>query len=200
MKVVKVKAAVVVLTLMLCGAYAGVAGNVVFAQPTSQPTSVPTKTTSTAAPSTKAPVVSGKVVLTDQKDAADKEVIDQKEDTQKWWQNLLVTVISTVLTIATPVLSLLLVILLRRWNIKVELDKVQHFAKAGKDYAEQFARNKLKEGKKLAAPEVAKIALDKGRELSEGKLAPWAADKLSDWIEAKVGSDNKDKPVNGVVA
>lgn len=145
-----------------------------------------------------APAVESKAEVT-KTEAVKVEV--KTEDTQKWWQNLLVTVISTVLTIATPVLSLLLVILLRRWNIKVELDKVKAFAEAGKNYAEQYARNKLKEGKALDAPEVAKIALEKGRELSQGKLAPWAAAKLTDWIEAKVGEDNKDKPVaNGTPA
>jgi len=116
-------------------------------------------------------------------------------ETQSWWQHLLVTIISTVGAIAVPVLSLLLVILLKRWNIKIELDKVQAIAKAAKDFGEQKARSALKDGKPLAGPEVAKIALEKGREMALGKLAGWATAQLENYIEAQCGADNKDKPI-----
>lgn len=183
---------IMVFTLLLVAI--GLAGPT-FAAPDAAPTTQPAAKVETKAtpPATEvASKVDGKV------EVAPKKVVVKAEattETQSWWQNLLVSVIKIVGAIAVPVLSTLLIILLKRWNIKVEYEKVEFVAGKAKNYAEQFARNKLKEGKPLNAPEVAKIALVKGRELGEGKIASWAAKLLVDLIEAKCGEDNKDKPV-----
>lgn len=117
--------------------------------------------------------------------------------TQEWWQHLLVTVISTIGTVAVPVLSTLLVVLLRRWNIRVEYEKAEWFAKQGKNYAEQMARNALKDGKRVDINKTSQLALEYSRDLARGKLAPWAAKELSGLIEAQLGQDNHAKPKPG---
>lgn len=124
-------------------------------------------------------------------------------DKQAWWQHLLFTLITTAGAIAVPVLTTLLVVLLRRWNVKVEYEKAEWIAKQGKNFAEQKARVALKEGQAVDSSETSKSALEFSRSLAAGKLAPWAAGKLSGLIEASLGEDNKskdkpaDKPAEG---
>lgn len=124
----------------------------------------------------------------------------EKEKKQAWWQHLVFTVITTTGTIAVPVLSTLLVVLLRRWNIKVEYEKAEWVAKQGKNYAEQLARNALKEGYTVNNSDTSKTALKYSRELAAGKLAPWAARELAGLIEASLGEDNRAKEKPGPVA
>jgi len=149
------------------------------AQPTTQPALQPT--TPTSQPVTK----------TVAKEAPKK--IDT-QDLQAWWQHLVITVISTTGAVAVPVLTTLLIVLLRRWNIKLEYQKAEWFAIQGKNYAEQMARNVLREGRAVDTSESAKLALRYSRELATGKLAPWASKELAGLIEARLGADNQYKP------
>lgn len=164
-----------------------------YAQPTTQPVSPATKVEAkTTPPATMVPAkVAGEVTVA----PVEVKAEEKTEDMQSWWQHLLITLISIFGTIAVPVLSTLAILLLKRWNIKVEYDKAEWVANKAKDYAEQKARVALKDGKPLNAEGIKKVALEKGRELGEGNLAPWVAKFLTDLIEAKLGSDNKDKPV-----
>jgi len=107
--------------------------------------------------------------------------------TQAWWQNLLVTVIQIVGAIATPVLSLLLISLLRRWNIKVEQQKAEWVLGKAVGFGEQKLKTLLKDGKEVVGNEIAKEALGLAERLGKGKLAPWAKKELMDLIEAKLG-------------
>lgn len=110
------------------------------------------------------------------------------EDTQKWWQGLVVTVIEGVVAIALPILSILLMSLIRKWNLKIEQDKVDWVLKKALGFAEQKAKVALKDGKPMEGPEIAKAAVEHGTALLEKYgLAKKFGEWLADGIEAKLG-------------
>lgn len=110
------------------------------------------------------------------------------KDTQKWWQGLAVTAIEGVVAIALPILSVLLMSLIRKWNLKIEQDKVDWALTKAVGFAEQKAKVALKDGKPMEGPELAKIAVDYGTKLLEKyKLASKFGGWLADGIEAKLG-------------
>lgn len=113
---------------------------------------------------------------------------------QSWWQHLILTIVTTFSAVAVPVLTTLLIVFIRRWNIKVEYDKAEWVARQGANYAEQIARNHLRGGQPLRGDKVLTIALEQSRKLATGTLAPWATNALQELIEAKLGDDNRDKP------
>jgi len=109
-------------------------------------------------------------------------------DTQQWWQNLLVQIISFVAAVATPVLSVLAISLLRKWGVKLEREKVEWIASKAIGYGEQKAKNALKDGKPLEGPEIMKMALHQAAQLAEGyKADKKLAAYLENLIEAKLG-------------
>jgi hypothetical protein len=120
---------------------------------------------------------------------------------QKWWQNLLLIVISGILTIATPILSVLAMSLLKKWNIKVEQQKVDWVLEKAIGYGDQFAKNKLKAGQPVTGPEIMKVALEHGDKLAV-QYAPHLGAYLAELIEAKLGQQGMDannlrNPSNG---
>lgn len=127
--------------------------------------------------------------------------VKPEEAGQKWWQNLLLIIISGILTIATPILSVLAMSLLKKWNIKVEQQKVDWVLEKAIGYGDQFAKNKLKAGQPVTGPEILKVALEHGGKLAE-QYAPKLGSYLSDLIEAKLGQQGMDannlrNPTNG---
>lgn len=152
---------------------------------------LPTKTavtTPAAAPaaSQPAPAPTAAPVAT----APEKAAEAPAQDTQKWWQGLLVTAIEAVAAIVTPILSILLIVLLKKWNLKIEQDRVDWALSKAIGFAEQKAKVALKDGKPMEGPEIAKIAVEHGTKLLEQhKLASKFGDWLADGIEAKLGEN-----------
>ena len=123
-----------------------------------------------------------------------KEEAATTAETQAWWQGILVLVIQFVAAVATPVLSMLLIMGLRKWNIKLEQDKVEWALGKAVGYGEQAAKKALKDGKPLEGPAVMKIAVEQGDKL----LKQYKVDKkviayLEDLIEAKLGEKELEK-------
>lgn len=118
----------------------------------------------------------------------DKKVPAAPEESQKWWQGLLVTVIEASVAILLPILSILLMGLIRKWNLKIDQDKVDWVLNKAIGYAEQKAKVALNEGEPMEGPEIARIAIDQAEFLLKKYKA---AAKLGDWIakgiEAKLG-------------
>ena len=112
----------------------------------------------------------------------------QGDSGQKWWQNLLVTIITAMLTVATPIITVLIMALIKKWNLKIEQDKIDWVLEKAKGYAEQYAKNKLKDGQPVTGPEVAKVAVEYGSKLA-AMYSPKLADYLAELIEAKLGQD-----------
>lgn len=111
---------------------------------------------------------------------------DKTQDTQALWQAVLVTVLTGVFAIAAPIVSTLVITLLRKWNVKVEQDKVDWVVNKAIGYGEQWAKNKMKDGKPVTGPEVAKEALQYGNKLA-AVYAPKLGGYLAELIEAKLG-------------
>lgn len=105
---------------------------------------------------------------------------------QKWWQNLLMLIISAVLTIATPILSVLAMALIKKWNLKIEQSKVDWVLEKAIGAGEQYAKNRLKAGQPVEGSEIKKVALEHANTLA-AKYAPKLGSYLSDLIEAKLG-------------
>lgn len=111
-----------------------------------------------------------------------------KEDTQKWWQGLLVTVIEAAVAIVTPILSILLMVLIRKWNLKIEQEKVDWVLDKGIGHGEQLAKKALKDGKPIDEPGIKSAAVEKSRELlKKYGLAKKFGDWIADGIEARLG-------------
>ena len=110
--------------------------------------------------------------------------------TQTWWQNLLVTVITAVLTIAVPIISVLLMALVRKYNLKVEQSKIDWVLEKVTGYGEQWVKNKLKDGSPVTGPEILKVSLEYGSKLLQKyNLADRFGDFLAEMIEAKLGQN-----------
>jgi hypothetical protein len=112
-----------------------------------------------------------------------------KPDAQTWWQVLLMFLIKASLAIAGPVLSVLVVTLLRRWKINLEYDQVNKLVSAAAGFAEQKSAIALKEGaQKTSGAEKLKLALDFADSLAKQyKLSAKATSKLTELIESHLG-------------
>jgi len=107
---------------------------------------------------------------------------------QKWWQGLLLIIIEGLIAIIVPILSVLLMGLVRKWNLKIEQDKINWVLDKAVGYGEQYAKNKLKAGQSVTGPEIAKIALEHGTKLAT-TYAPKLGAYLAELIEAKLGEN-----------
>jgi hypothetical protein len=131
----------------------------------------------------------------DEKPAAtgdEKPAAEVKEpEKQVWWQVLLAELLKLFLVIFVPVLSTLIVTLLRRWKINVEFEQVNSIATKAAGWAEQKALSALKEGKeKTAGADKMKLALDFANGLAnQYKLSAKATEKLQDLIESSLGQE-----------
>jgi len=67
---------------------------------------------------------------------------------QSWWEVLLLSVVQLALSVAVPVLSVLLARLLQRWGLKIEQEQIQILAQQAADYAEHQAERALKKDNK----------------------------------------------------
>jgi len=109
-------------------------------------------------------------------------------DTQKWWQGALVVVLEGVAAIVFPILSVLGMALIRKWNLKIEQDKLDWVLTKSLGFAEQKAKVALKDGKPMDGPSLAKAAVEHGGKLlDQYKLPKKLGDLLADLIEAKLG-------------
>lgn len=110
---------------------------------------------------------------------------------QVWWQVLLAELLKLFLVIFVPVLSTLIVTLLRRWKINVEFEQVNSIATKAAGWAEQKALAALKEGKeKTGGAEKMKMALDFANGMAnQYKLSAKATEKLQDLIESSLGQE-----------
>jgi hypothetical protein len=119
------------------------------------------------------------------------EVKPAEPEKQVWWQVLLAELLKLFLVIFVPVLSTLIVSLLRRWKINVEFEQVNSIAVKATGWAEQKALSALKEGKeKTGGADKMKLALDFGNGLAnQYKLSAKATEKLQDLIESALGQE-----------
>lgn len=107
---------------------------------------------------------------------------------QKWWQNLLVIIISGVFAIVTPVISALVMAAIRKWHLKVEQEQVDWILGKAVGFGEQKLKTLLKDGKPVDGSEIAKAALEEGNKLLQKYgLAKKFGDWLAAGIEAKLG-------------
>jgi hypothetical protein len=122
-----------------------------------------------------------------------KEVPATKEATkdgskQSWWQGTLVFLIEQLTKIIIPILGVLLMLLVRKWQLKVEQDQVDWIVTKAVGFGEQKAKVALKAGTPLDAPETLKFALEHGSALlNQYKLPAKLGEYLADLIEAKLG-------------
>ncbi len=148
--------------------------------PAAAPAAAPKETAPTSAPAaTTAPAA---------EPAPEAEV---KAEQQQWWQVLLAELLKLFLVIFVPVLSTVIVSLLKRWKINVEFEQVNSIATKAAGWAEQKALAALKEGKeKTAGAEKMKLALDFANGLAaQYKLSAKATEKLQDLIESALGQE-----------
>jgi hypothetical protein len=167
---------------------------------------------STKAPATKVapkPDAAAPVAAPEEKPTADKPTEkkseETKEDTQKWWQGLLVTIIEAFVAIVAPILSILLMVLIRKWNLKIEQQKVDWVLDKSLGFGEQKLKKLLKDDNPPEDPDsIKQAALEHGTKLLEKyglarKLGGW----MADGIEARLGqkvveAGGAKKVVNGV--
>ena len=101
---------------------------------------------------------------------------------------MIVIVIEATVAIFGPILSLLLMLLMRKFKINVEHETVDKILSKVIGFGEQKAKQALKDGKPLSGPEVAQLALQQAEYLAvKSKLPKWATEKLSELIESKLG-------------
>lgn len=118
------------------------------------------------------------------------------EPTQKWWQALLLYVVTVVGGIAAPIISYLVIALLRKKNIAVDTALVDGLVEKGINFAEEQAAKALKNGAKPdPGAEKMKLAISAVDSLAEQfKLKKLAVDKIKLLIEAKLGSSRETPP------
>lgn len=172
---------VIVLCLALYGGSVSFA--TIDAAPASQPTAVATSTEDSlkkAEPT--------KSVPTTEVRKTEATTSSSSQEVQKWWQGLLVIIIQAVAAIVTPVLGVLLMILVRKWQLKIEQDKVEWIVSKAVGFGEQKAKQALNAGKPMEGPEIAKVAVEQGGKLlQQYKLPKKLGDYLADLVEAKLG-------------
>jgi hypothetical protein len=168
----------VILGLML------LTGSISLAAPDAAPTTQPVVATKVATPVAPTATPTAEAVKVEET----KPAVTETQDTQKWWQGVLVTVIEAAIAIVTPVLSVLIMLLIRKWKLKIEQDKVDWILSKAVGAGEQYVKGKLKDGKPVDGPEAARIALELGNKLLEQyKLPSKLGTYLSELIEAKLG-------------
>lgn len=118
----------------------------------------------------------------------EKKAEEPKKETQAWWKGILVTVLEFVFAVVAPILSILIMVLIRKWNLKIEQEKVDWVLDKALGFGEQKLKIALKEGKEVEGPEIAKAALEHGNKLLDKyglgkKFGEW----LADGIEARLG-------------
>lgn len=117
-------------------------------------------------------------------------------DQQVFWQVLLSELLKVFLVIFVPVLSTLVVSLLRRWKVNIEYQQVASIAEKAAGWAEHKALAALKEGKpKTPGAEKMKLALDFANGLAaQYKLPSKATTKLQELIESAILKPAGSKP------
>jgi len=108
---------------------------------------------------------------------------------QQWWQALVYYLVAAILGIAGPVITVLIVTLLKKKGIVVDQQVLGTLISTGVNYAEQLSAKALKENQPpLPGAEKMKQALAVVNTLAEQyKLKKLAEDKLIQLIEAKLG-------------
>jgi len=116
------------------------------------------------------------------------ETVKDIQTTQSWLQGMFVIIIEAVVAIVTPIISILLMFLIRKWNLKIEQDKVDWALDKGIGYAEQLVKKALKDGEPMAESGIKEAAVEKSREvLQQYGLADKFGSWLADGIEARLG-------------
>jgi len=112
-----------------------------------------------------------------------------KVETQAWWQVLVAEITKVAVAIFTPVLGMLAFVLMRRWGLKIDLEKANSIASWATGYGEQKALNALKEGKeKTSGADKMKMALDFANGMAnQYRLPKRASESLEKLIEANLG-------------
>jgi len=114
---------------------------------------------------------------------------------QQWWETLLAHLLEAFVLIAVPVLSTLVIQLLKRWNIKLQYETVVDIAQKGAGWAEQIALKRLKDGAQTPSAQKLDDALKFGRGIAEQqKLSKKAIEKLQELIEASLGGEKLKEP------
>jgi hypothetical protein len=157
------------------------------AAPKAEPKAAEPKAAEPAAPAS-APAATTATATDDKPAEVAKPAAPEK---QEWWQVLLAELLKIFLVIFVPVLSTLIVSLLRRWKINVEFAQVNDIATKAAGWAEQKALSALKEGKeKTSGGDKMKLALDFANGLAnQYKLSSKATEKLQDLIESALGQE-----------
>lgn len=120
---------------------------------------------------------------------------EEAKPKQSFWQGVLVLVLEAVLAIATPIIVILLTILLRKWKLNIEVEKVQWVVDKATGFGEQKLRNVLRDGHEPNYSEIKKDSLSFGEKLlkESGLLKKWG-DYFADLIEAKLGESKLKGP------
>jgi hypothetical protein len=180
--------------------------------PTSQP-AAKTVTAPVAAKTVTPTPTPDRVVATEKKEApapaSQPAAAVESEVEQTWWQALLYDVIFKVFVpIFVPVLSVLVYWLLRRFGLKVELDRLDSIGAQAAEYAEHKAKVWLKEnGKKSTGAQKEDWAWElveavdaklKAKEKAKNKLRAIILSKIPG-AEAGAGTSTNGAPVEPAV-
>jgi hypothetical protein len=114
-----------------------------------------------------------------------------------WWQILVKFIVSdAVLPAVGTVLVALLVVLARKWKIKVEKETLESVLSQAIAFADQKIKKKLQEGKesKNANAEKLEMATDFAKKLlKQYGLIKQFGEWVEDLIESKLGQENSAK-------
>lgn len=110
---------------------------------------------------------------------------------QVWWQTLLSELLKVFVLIAVPVLTALIVILLKRGGMKIDSEQIEKLAGAAAGWAEQKALEALKDGKpKTSGADKMKLAIDFANgAVGQYGLKKKAIGKLQELIESHLGKE-----------
>ncbi len=173
------------------------------ATPFAAPADGATADAAATAPATKAavaPATAPSVATTPKADVSKATVkAEPVPEKQDWWQVLLAELLKLFALIAVPVLSTVVVSLLKRWKINVEFEQVNKIATAAAGWAEQKALSALKEDKKkTSGGDKMKMALDFANGMAKQyKLPSKATTKLQELIESSLGQEKVKAKANG---
>lgn len=126
----------------------------------------------------------------------------QTAEKQTWWQGALLILVKAVVPILASILSILLMVLVNKWKLNIERERVEWIVGKATGFGEQKLRNLLREGKDPDYDGIKKSAIDFGDKLliQEGLAAKWGK-LLTDLIEAKLGQsklEGDEKPKSAV--
>lgn len=134
------------------------------------------------------------VVATPSSFVPEQPPVISSESTQSVWQNILMTIITSILTVVVPVLSYLIMLLLKKIGLKVEQEKIDWILDKSTGFGDQYAKNMLKDGKPVSGPEIARVAANYGNKLAK-IYAPKLTTYIEELIEARLGQV-QNKPLN----